>query len=215
MNINKCVFIIINIFAIINYINIKKKYMVKLDKIYTRGGDKGKTSLGNGERVNKNSIRVEAFGTVDETNAVLGIAIVNLKSPLKEMIFRIQNDLFDLGADLCVPDNKKLDYEPLRVNQFQVNRLEEEIDTMNSNLDTLKSFILPGGTLESAYLHLARTTARKAERLMVELSHKENINPISIKYINRLSDHLFVIARLVNKHNNQPDILWVPGKSRK
>ena len=215
MNINKCVFIIINNFAIINYINIKKKYMVKLDKIYTKGGDKGKTSLGNGERVNKNSIRVEAFGTVDETNAVLGIAIVNLKSPLKEMIFRIQNDLFDLGADLCVPDNKKLDYEPLRVNQFQVNRLEEEIDTMNSNLDTLKSFILPGGTLESAYLHLARTTARKAERLMVELSHKENINPISIKYINRLSDHLFVIARLVNKHNNQPDILWVPGKSRK
>ena len=208
-------FIIINNFAIINYINIEKKYMVKLDKIYTRGGDKGKTSLGNGERVNKNSIRVEAFGTVDETNAVLGIAIVNLKSPLKEMIFRIQNDLFDLGADLCVPDNKKLDYEPLRVNQFQVNRLEEEIDTMNSNLDTLKSFILPGGTLESAYLHLARTTARKAERFMVELSHKENINPISIKYINRLSDHLFVIARLVNKHNNQTDILWVPGKSRK
>ena len=117
--------------------------MVKLDKIYTRGGDKGKTSLGNGERVDKNSIRVEAFGTVDETNAVLGIAIVNLKSPLKEMIFRIQNDLFDLGADLCVPDNKKLDYEPLRINQFQVDRLEEEIDTMNSNLDSLKSFILP------------------------------------------------------------------------
>jgi len=209
------VFIIINYFAIINYINIKKKYMVKLDKIYTRGGDKGKTSLGNGERVDKNSIRVEAFGTVDETNAVLGIAIVNLKSPLKEMIFRIQNDLFDLGADLCVPDNKKLDYEPLRINQFQVDRLEEEIDTMNSNLDSLKSFILPGGTLESAYLHLARTTARKAERLMVELSHKENINPISIKYINRLSDHLFVIARLVNKDNNEPDVLWVPGKSRK
>ena len=208
-------FIIINYFAIINYINIKKKYMVKLDKIYTRGGDKGKTSLGNGERVDKNSIRVEAFGTVDETNAVLGIAIVNLKSPLKEMIFRIQNDLFDLGADLCVPDNKKLDYEPLRINQFQVDRLEEEIDTMNSNLDSLKSFILPGGTLESAYLHLARTTARKAERLMVELSHKENINPISIKYINRLSDHLFVIARLVNKDNNEPDVLWVPGKSRK
>lgn len=189
--------------------------MVKLDKIYTRGGDKGKTSLGNGERVDKNSIRVEAFGTVDETNAVLGIAIVNLKSPLKEMIFRIQNDLFDLGADLCVPDNKKIDYEPLRINQFQVDRLEEEIDTMNSNLDSLKSFILPGGTLESAYLHLARTTARKAERLMVELSHKENINPISIKYINRLSDHLFVIARLVNKDNNEPDVLWVPGKSRK
>ena len=150
--------------------------MVKLDKIYTRGGDKGKTSLGNGERVDKNSIRVEAFGTVDETNAVLGIAIVNLKSPLKEMIFRIQNDLFDLGADLCVPDNKKLDYEPLRINQFQVDRLEEEIDTMNSNLDSLKSFILPGGTLESAYLHLARTTVSIVETSSITL--KENINPI-------------------------------------
>jgi len=208
-------FIIINNFAIVYYINIKKNYMVKLDKIYTRGGDKGKTSLGNGERVDKNSIRVEAFGTVDESNSVLGIAIINLKSPFKEMVFRIQNDLFDLGADLCVPENKKLDYEPLRITQFQVDRLEKEIDTMNSRLNTLKSFILPGGTLESSYLHLARTTARKAERLMVTLSQKENINPISIKYINRLSDHLFVLARLVNKDNNQPDILWVPGKSRK
>ena len=207
-------FIIINNFAIINYINIKKIYMVKLAKIYTRGGDKGKTSLGNGERVDKNSTRVKAFGTVDETNAVLGIAIINLKAPFKEMIFRIQNDLFDLGADLCVPENKKLDYEPLRVTQFQVDRLEEEIDTMNKDLEALKSFILPGGTLESSYLHLARTIARKAERLMVELNQKENINPISIKYINRLSDHLFVIARLVNKHNNEPDTLWIPGKNR-
>jgi cob(I)alamin adenosyltransferase len=189
--------------------------MVKLDKIYTRGGDKGKTSLGNGERVYKNSIRVEAFGTVDEANSVLGIAIINLKSPFKEMVFRIQNDLFDLGADLCVPENKKLDYEPLRITQFQVDRLEKEIDTMNSSLNTLKSFILPGGTLGSSYLHLARTIARKAERLMVELNQKENINPISIKYVNRLSDHLFVLSRLVNKDNNQPDILWVPGKSRK
>jgi cob(I)alamin adenosyltransferase len=188
--------------------------MVKLDKIYTRGGDKGKTSLGNGERVDKNSTRVKAFGTVDETNAVLGIAIINLKAPFKEMIFRIQNDLFDLGADLCVPENKKLDYKPLRVTQFQVDRLEEEIDTMNNDLEALKSFILPGGTLESSYLHLARTIARKAERLMIELNQKENINPISIKYINRLSDHLFVIARLVNKHNNEPDTLWIPGKNR-
>ena len=188
--------------------------MVKLDKIYTRGGDKGKTSLGNGERVDKNSTRVKAFGTVDEINAVLGIAIINLKAPFKKMIFRIQNDLFDLGADLCVPENKKLDYEPLRVTQFQVDRLEEEIDTMNKDLEALKSFILPGGTLESGYLHLARTIARKAERLMVELNQKENINPISIKYINRLSDHLFVIARLVNKHNNEPDTLWIPGKNR-
>ena len=189
--------------------------MVKLDKIYTRGGDKGKTSLGNGKRVDKNSTRVDAFGTVDETNAVLGIVIINLKSPFKEMIFNIQNDLFDLGADLCVPESKKLDYEPLRITQFQVDRLEKEIDKMNSNLDVLKSFILPGGTLESAYLHLARTTARKAERLIIKLSKEENINPIIIKYINRLSDHLFVIARLVNKNSKEPDILWVPGKSRK
>ena len=189
--------------------------MVKLDKIYTRGGDKGKTSLGNGERVDKNSIRVDAFGTIDETNAVLGIVIINLKSPFKEMVLRIQNDLFDLGADLCVPENKKLDYEPLRINQFQVDRLEKEIDMMNADLDTLKSFILPGGTIESAYLHLARTTARKAERLIIKLNQQEKINPISIKYINRLSDHLFVIARLVNKNSKKSDVLWIPGKSRK
>ena len=189
--------------------------MVKLDKIYTRGGDKGETSLGNGERVLKNSIRIDAFGTVDETNSILGIAIINLKSPLKEMIFRIQNDLFDLGADLCVPENDSLDYEPLRITQIQVDRLEKEIDEMNSNLTPLQSFILPGGSSESAYLHLARTSARKAERLIISLSQKEKINPVSIKYINRLSDHLFVIARLVNKNKNQEDILWVPGKSRK
>ena len=189
--------------------------MVKLDKIYTRGGDKGETSLGNGERVKKNSIRIDAFGTVDETNSILGIAIINLKSPLKEMIFTIQNDLFDLGADLCIPENDSLDYEPLRITQLQVDRLEKEIDEMNSNLTPLQSFILPGGSSESAYLHLARTSARKAERLIIALSQKEKINPVSIKYINRLSDHLFVIARLVNKNKNQEDILWVPGKSRK
>lgn len=189
--------------------------MVKLDKIYTRGGDKGKTSLGNGKRVYKNSIRIDAFGTVDETNSILGIAIIGLKSPLKEMIFRIQNDLFDLGADLCVPESDSLDYEPLRITQTQVDRLENEIDEMNSNLNPLQSFILPGGSIESSYLHLARTIARKAERLIISLSQKEKINPVTIKYINRLSDHLFVIARLVNKHNQKEDILWVPGKSRK
>ena len=131
------------------------------------------------------------------------------------MIFRIQNDLFDLGADLCVPENDSLDYEPLRITQIQVDRLENEIDEMNSNLNPLQSFILPGGTMESAYLHLARTVARKAERLIISLSKKEEINPVAIKYINRLSDHLFVIARLVNKQNKKDDILWVPGKSRK
>ena len=133
----------------------------------------------------------------------------------KEMIFRIQNDLFDLGADLCVPENDSLDYEPLRISQTQVDRLESEIDEMNSNLEPLQSFILPGGSIESAYLHLARTSARKAERLIIGLSQKEKINPICIKYINRLSDHLFVIARFVNKQNKKNDILWVPGKSRK
>jgi cob(I)alamin adenosyltransferase len=189
--------------------------MVKLDKIYTRGGDKGKTSLGNGERVYKNAIRIDAFGTVDETNSVLGIAIINLESPFKEMIFRIQNDLFDLGADLCVPESDTLDYEPLRITQIQVDRLEKEINNMNSNLEALSSFILPGGTKEAAYLHLARTTARKAERLIINLTQKEKINPICVKYINRLSDHLFVTARLVNKYNKKSDILWVPGKSRK
>ena len=189
--------------------------MVKLDKIYTRGGDKGKTSLGDGKRVYKSSIRIDAFGTIDEINSILGIAIIGLKSPLKEMIFRIQNDLFDLGADLCVPENKSLEYEPLRIVQMQVDRLENEIDEMNSNLSALKSFILPGGSMESAYLHLARTSARKAERLIISLSQKEKINPVSIKYINRLSDHLFVSARFVNKQNQKEDILWVPGKSRK
>ena len=189
--------------------------MVKLDKIYTRGGDKGKTSLGDGKRVYKSSIRIDAFGTVDETNSILGIAIIGLKSPLKEMIFRIQNDLFDLGADLCVPENKSLEYEPLRIVQMQVDRLENEIDEMNSNLSELKSFILPGGSMESAYLHLARTSARKAERLIISLSQKEKINPVSIKYINRLSDHLFVSARFVNKQNQKEDILWIQGKSRK
>ena len=131
------------------------------------------------------------------------------------MIFRIQNDLFDLGADLCVPESDSLDYEPLRITQTQVNRLENEIDEMNSNLNPLQSFILPGGSIESSYLHLARTIARKAERLIISLSQKEKINPVTIKYINRLSDHLFVIARLVNKQKKKEDILWVPGKSRK
>jgi len=188
--------------------------MIKLDKIYTRGGDKGKTSLGNGKRVDKTNIRIEAFGAVDETNALLGIAIIKLPLMYKKMILRIQNDLFDLGADLCIPKEKNLSYDPLRINQTQINRLEKEIDSMNNNLESLKSFILPGGTIESANLHLARTVVRKAEILIIKLHKKEKINPLAIKYINRLSDHLFVLARTINKHNNTEDILWVPGKSR-
>ncbi len=188
--------------------------MVKLDKIYTRGGDKGKTSLGNGKRIDKTNIRIEAFGAIDETNALLGIAIIKLPSPYKEMILRIQNDLFDLGADLCVPEEKNSKYKPLRINQKQINRLEQEIDSMNKNLKPLKSFILPGGTKESAYLHLARTITRKAEILIIKLHKKEKINPLTIKYINRLSDHLFVLARSMNKYNKTKDVLWMPGKSR-
>ena len=188
--------------------------MVKLDKIYTRGGDKGKTSLGNGKRIDKTNIRIEAFGAIDETNALLGIAIIKLPSPFKEMILRIQNDLFDLGADLCIPKEKNPKYEPLRINQKQINRLEKEIDSMNKNLDSLKSFILPGGTTDSANLHLARTIARKAEILILKLHKKEKINPLVIKYINRLSDYLFVLARSMNKYNETKDVLWVPGKSR-
>jgi len=188
--------------------------MVKLDKIYTRGGDKGKTSLGNGKRIDKTNIRIEAFGAIDETNALLGIAIIKLPSPYKEMILRIQNDLFDLGADLCVPEEKNSNYKPLRINQKQINRLEQEIDSMNKNLKPLKSFIIPGGTKESAYLHLARTITRKAEILIIKLHKKEKINPLTIKYINRLSDHLFVLARSMNKYNKTKDVLWIQGKSR-
>ena len=188
--------------------------MVKLDKIYTRGGDKGKTSLGNGARVDKSNIRIEAFGAVDETNATLGIAILNLPPQFKKMILRIQNDLFDLGADLCVPEAKNLGYEPLRITQNQIDRLEKEIDLMNENLEPLKSFILPGGTIQSANLHLARTVTRKAEILINKLNKKEKINPLVIMYINRLSDHLFVTARAINKIKNTKDVLWQPGKSR-
>ena len=134
--------------------------------------------------------------------------------PFKEMIFRIQNALFDLGADLCVPEDKNLKYKRLRISKNLVDRLEKEIDLMNKDLHKLESFILPGGSIESANLHLARTITRKAEILVVKLSKKEKINPLAIKYINRLSDHLFVLARAINREKKQPDILWVPGKSR-
>ena len=189
--------------------------MVILNKIYTKTGDSGETALGNGARVAKFSLRVEAYGTVDELNSQVGVSRLYSDGEMDEGLMSIQNDLFDLGADLCVPENKSLEYEPLRIVQMQVDRLENEIDEMNSNLSALKSFILPGGSMESAYLHLARTSARKAERLIINLSQKEKINPVSIKYINRLSDHLFVSARFVNKQNQKEDILWVPGKSRK
>ena len=193
--------------------------MVKLNKIYTRTGDKGTTGLGTGERVAKNHLRIAAYGTVDEANACVGLAREHTRGLFQlvdEMLMRIQNDLFDLGADLCVPDRgEKLAYEPLRVVDAQVLRLEAEIDAMNGELKPLNSFVLPGGNGASASLHLARTVSRRAERLMVELAalDGEPVSAAALKYINRLSDHLFVASRFVND-KGRADVLWVPGKNR-
>jgi cob(I)alamin adenosyltransferase len=193
--------------------------MVQLTRIYTRGGDAGETSLGSGKRVPKYDTRVAAYGTVDETNSVIGIARLNVdsSSDIDDMLARVQNDLFDLGADLCTPESKSLSIkdnnEALRIIESQVVRLEKEIDELNANLNPLKSFILPGGTAGASYLHLARTVARRAEREMVELATKETINPMALKYINRLSDHLFVLARHLNDRGTT-DILWIPGNNR-
>ena len=193
--------------------------MVQLTRIYTRGGDAGETSLGSGKRVPKYDTRVAAYGTVDETNSVIGVARLNVErsSDIDDMLARVQNDLFDLGADLCTPESKSLSIkdnnEALRIVESQVVRLEKEIDELNANLNPLKSFILPGGTAGASYLHLARTVARRAEREMVELATKETINPMALKYINRLSDHLFVLARHLNDRGTT-DILWIPGNNR-
>jgi cob(I)alamin adenosyltransferase len=187
--------------------------MVTLTKIYTRGGDKGQTSLGDGQRVAKHDLRVEAYGTVDETNGVIGLARLHTEGAADAMLSRIQNDLFDLGADLCTPETGRKAEGALRIVESQVERLESEIDAMNAELQPLTSFILPGGTPASAYLHLARTVARRAERLMTRLAEAEPINPVTIRYINRVSDHLFVLARALN-NNGASDILWVPGGNR-
>jgi cob(I)alamin adenosyltransferase len=187
--------------------------MVKLTKIYTRGGDKGQTSLGDGARVPKHDLRVAAYGTVDEANSVVGLARLHTKGEADAMLARIQNDLFDLGADLCTPDSENPKYPPLRITQPQIDRLEHEIDAMNAKMKPLDSFILPGGTPAAAHLHLARTVARRAERLMTELATHERINPLAVAYINRLSDHLFVLARHLND-DGAKDVLWVPGKNR-
>ena len=193
--------------------------MVVLSKIYTRTGDKGTTALGSGERVPKHALRIAAYGTVDETNASIGMVRVHLgdtEPKLDAMLVRIQNDLFDLGADLCVPDRgEKLEYEPLRVTDAQVKRLEQEIDEMNAELKPLRSFVLPGGTPAAAALHMARTISRRAERLMVELAADTNepVGAAALKYINRLSDYLFVASRFVN-HHATGDVLWVPGQNR-
>ncbi len=187
--------------------------MVRLTKIYTRGGDKGETSLGNGARVAKDCSRVEAFGAVDETNACIGLARQHTTGELDAMLARIQNDLFDLGADLCTPEGGERRSGALRIVPEQVRRLEAEIDAMNAELAPLNSFVLPGGSAAAAALHLARTTARRAERAITALAREEPVGEAARHYINRLSDHLFVAARAVND-KGAADILWVPGANR-
>jgi len=193
--------------------------MVVLNKIYTKTGDNGTTALGSGERRMKFDIRVSAYGTVDECNSAIGIARLETAKnhvDLDKALMRIQNDLFDLGADLATPDTgEDLGYEPLRIVTSQVERIEADIDTFNADLDPLRSFILPGGSPSAAYLHLARTIARRGERLIVELAEQpgEHVNPETIRYMNRVSDFLFVAARVTNELG-KADVLWVPGENR-
>lgn len=190
--------------------------MVVLSKIYTRTGDKGDTALGNGARVAKYSARVTAYGTVDEANSTLGLARLHATGEMDAALARIQNDLFDLGADLCTPDmarDAQAEYPPLRMVTSQVVRLETEIDAMNARLTPLRSFILPGGSALAAYLHLSRTVARRAERETVHLASLEEVNPEAVKYLNRLSDWLFVAGRIAND-DGKSDVLWVPGLTR-
>jgi cob(I)alamin adenosyltransferase len=187
--------------------------MVTLNRIYTKTGDKGETALGDGTRVSKHALRIAAFGTVDEANAAIGIARLHTTGEPDAMLARIQNDLFDLGADLCVPEDSRRGHEALRIVDSQVERLEREIDAMNADLKPLNSFVLPGGTAAAAHLHLARTIARRAERLMVELAEKEKVGASAMKYINRLSDHLFVMSRYLNDKGTG-DVLWKPAANR-
>ncbi|MBO0739366.1 MAG: cob(I)yrinic acid a,c-diamide adenosyltransferase [Alphaproteobacteria bacterium] len=187
--------------------------MVRLTRIYTRGGDAGETSLGDGSRVPKHALRVAAYGTLDEANAAIGIARLHADAAADKMLDRIQNDLFDLGADLCTPEDGRRADGALRVVAAQVERLEREIDAMNTQLQPLASFILPGGTPAAACLHLARAITRRAERLVSELAAAEPVNPEALKYLNRLSDHLFVLGRRLND-NGACDVLWRPGANR-
>jgi cob(I)alamin adenosyltransferase len=192
--------------------------MVVLSKIYTRTGDDGTTALGSGRRVSKYDLRVEAYGTLDETNAAIGIARLHTKDgppSLDAMLARIQNDLFDLGADLCFPDETKDARGRLQVTDTQVARLESEIDALNRELEPLRSFVLPGGSPASSHLHLARTISRRSERLMVALAARqgESVGDAALRYINRLSDFLFVAARFANG-KGKSDVMWVPGKNR-
>ena len=193
--------------------------MVVLNRIYTRTGDAGETALGTGERLSKAHIRIAAYGTVDETNATIGVARLHLGElpKLDAMLARIQNELFDLGADLCVPDRgEKLEFEPLRILPKQYERLEHEIDELNGELSPLRSFVLPAGHAAAAQLHVCRTVCRRAERLIVELKAQEgeHVSEGAIAYINRLSDFFFVASRWVNAILGSGDVLWVPGMTR-
>ena len=192
--------------------------MVVLNKIYTRTGDDGTTALGSGRRVAKYDLRVECYGTLDETNAAVGLARLHTREKvpvLDALLARIQNDLFDLGADLCFPDETRDARGRLQVTDAQVKRLEGEIDTLNHELEPLRSFVLPGGTAAASFLHLARTVSRRAERLMVALASRpdEPVGDAALRYINRLSDFLFVAARFANE-KGKADVTWVPGKNR-
>lgn len=186
--------------------------MVKLNKIYTKTGDQGQTGLSDGSRVAKTSARIAAIGAVDEANSAIGVARLDAEGDHDAMLSRIQNDLFDLGADLSMPEDGKTEGN-LRIVPAQVERLEREIDAMNAALEPLKSFVLPGGTALASHLHLARAIARRAERAIVELAAQETVNEAAIHYANRLSDHLFVMARAAN-NAGMGDVLWVPGKNR-
>ena len=191
--------------------------MVVLSKIYTKKGDDGKTELGDGKRIVKFSTRVEAYGTVDELNAMIGtITSMNIEAKLDSCLERIQNDLFDLGADLCLPEDTTghMSPEPLRVEKSLTERLESEIDNMNKRIDPIRSFVLPGGSEIAAKLHLCRTICRRAERLVVKLIENEKVNKEVLKYLNRLSDWFFVAARVSND-DGKKDILWKPAMNRK
>jgi cob(I)alamin adenosyltransferase len=187
--------------------------MVRLSKIYTKTGDLGETGLGDGRRISKASLRIAAIGAVDEANSAIGIARLDSEGDSDAMLARIQNDLFDLGADLCAPEDGRKAEGRLRICEAQVERLEREMDAMNERLEPLTSFVLPGGTALAARLHLARTIARRAETMMVALAKREKINEAAMRYINRLSDHLFVMARTANA-DGMCDVLWKPGSNR-
>lgn len=189
--------------------------MVRLTHIYTRTGDKGDTALGSGARVAKDALRIEAYGTVDEANAVVGLARLEAPPALDAILARCQNDLFDLGADLCVPDTgEPMSFTPLRMTEAQVTRLEQEIDALNADLAPLNSFVLPAGSATASHLHLARTVVRRAERRMVTLARTEKVSDEALRFVNRLSDLLFVAARYANKLSGAGDVLWTAGENR-